>query len=86
MHAAILQPWNRPHKVQTDSHVHAESIPGLILLTHSGADSVAAVKSELHCNHWEGKVTLKNNSRPVVLCSRGVRQRGKMCFSFFISL
>lgn len=55
-------------EVQTDNQDCAESVPGLILLGHSGADSVAAAKSELHSNHWERKVTMKNNSSLVVLC------------------
>ena len=49
----------------TERHLDlVESVPGL---RHSGAESVAAGKSELHCSYWEGKATMQNNTSPVVL-------------------
>lgn len=69
----------------TTTFLQSQSIPGLTQLTHSGADSVAAVKSELHCNHWDEKATKKNNSSSVVLCIQRWLAKGKKCVSPFSS-
>lgn len=69
----------------TTAFLQSQSIPGLTWLTYSGADSVAAVKSELHCIHWDGKVTKKNNSSSVVFCIQRWLAKGNKCVSPFSS-